>query len=195
MKEKNGFEFLFHNELDPFEKEVYYKKCYFFVSKLNMNYPHFDDWFINLFEIPPFLKSEREILFCRYRNEIAGISILKKTKEEQKICTLRVDKKFQKLSIGKQLMELSFEWLENDKPLITVHKIKQQEFEKLFHYYDFRLADKKWCYYRMFCTELSYNGELPSKTIVTNPIELTGIREMIYHYTRYPQLCDLSLSK
>lgn len=184
MKTMNGFEFVFYNELLSFEREFYYKKVYFFVSQLKEEYPHFDEWFNNLFENPLFLKKDREIICCRYQNDIVGIAILKKTEEERKICTLRVDEKFQRLSIGKSLMELSFEWLENEKPLITVHKTKQHEFEKLFRYFDFRLEDRKWCYYRMFSTELSYNGELPSKSILLNQIELADIREVIDEFMK-----------
>lgn len=182
MKIDDNFEFMSYNKLTLFEKELYYNKCYYFVQKLNIEYPYFNRWFNNLFQIFPYLKDDREILFCRYKNDIIGIAILKKTLEEQKICTLRVSKNFQKMSIGKKLMEMSFEWLENDRPLITVHKSKQHEFDKLFQRYGFQLEDKKWCYYHMFSTELAYNGELPSKFILMTSSEMDGLRKIIYEF-------------
>ena len=155
---------MFFGELAPLEKEIYYKKCYDFVQKLNLEYPRFEEWFRGLFGEIPVLKSGREILLCRTSEQIAGIAILKNTQEEQKICTLRVDKRFQRMSIGRNLMELSFDWLKNDKPLITIHRSKQNEFRKLFQHYDFRLEEQKWSYYRQFCTEMVFNGALPPIT-------------------------------
>lgn len=93
---------------------------------------------------------------------------MKRTFAEKKICTLRVEQKYQKMSIGKQLIGLSLEWLNTEKPLITVHKSKQYEFDKLFQYYNFQLMDEKQGYYSLFSTELSYNGELPEKSIFYN---------------------------
>lgn len=39
-------------------------------------------------------------------------------------------------------MELSFEWLNDDKPLITIHNSKKHEFNKLFKRYNFELEEK-----------------------------------------------------
>lgn len=185
MKIINGFEFLLFSELAPLEKETYYKKCYDFVQKLNLEYPCFETWFRGLFGEIPVLKSGREILMCRTHEQIVGIAILKNTLEEQKICTLRVDKKFQRMSIGKNLMELSFEWLKNDKPLITIHRSKRNEFQKLFRYYDFRLEEQKWSYYRLFRTELVFNGALPPKKILLSKFEIADMRESIKEFMKY----------
>lgn len=185
MRIINGFEFLFFGELAPLEKEIYYKKCYDFVQKLNLEYPHFEEWFRGLFGEIPVLKFGREILLCRTSEQIAGIAILKNTQEEQKICTLRVDKRFQRMSIGRNLMELSFDWLKNDKPLITIHRSKQNEFRKLFQYYDFRLEEQKWSYYRLFCTEMVFNGALPPKKILLSKFEIADMRESIKAFLKY----------
>lgn len=178
----NGFDFVFFSELTLLEQNVYYVKCFRFVRKLRWEYPDFENWFNNLFQQSPCLRPEREILFCRINQEVVGIAILKKTPEEQKICTLRVDKRYQRMSIGKNLMELSFEWLGNDKPLITVHKSKQREFERLFQYYGFELDDQKWGYYWMFRTELAYNGELPSRELRLNRFEIADMHEVIAEF-------------
>ena len=140
--------------------------------KLRNEYPGFDLWFYSLFEKPACLKREREILLCICGDDIAGIAILKRTFAEKKICTLRVEQKYQKMSLGKQLIGLSLEWLNTEKPLITVHKSKQYEFDKLFQYYNFQLMDEKQGYYSLFSTKLSYNGELPEKSIFYNQFDV-----------------------
>lgn len=165
MKVENGFTFFFFNELSCEEKKLCKQKSYIFLQDLNKEYPAFRRWFECLFMFPDCLASDREILFCVKGNHLAGIAILKRTWEEQKICTLRVDQRFQRMSAGRTLMKMSFEWLENDKPLITVHKSKLREFDRLFQYYGFVLEDRKWCYYKPFQTELAFNGELPRKSV------------------------------
>lgn len=94
-----------------------------------------------------------------------GLAILKKTKLEKKICTLRVNRNFRGVGIGKKLIEFSLDWLECEKPLITLRKSKQPQFGKLFDYYGFELAQKNVDYYRMLSSELAFNGVLPKKSI------------------------------
>ena len=82
-------------------------------------------------------------------------------------------------------MELSLEWLKNDKPLITIHRSKRNEFQKLFQYYDFRLEEQKWSYYRLFRTELVFNGVLPPKKILLSKFEIADMRESIKEFMKY----------
>lgn len=106
---------------------------------------------------------------------MAGVAILKSAKNEKKICTLRVAGPFQRQGIGRTLMELSFDWLQDDKPLITMHKSKQHEFAPLLDYYGFVLEQTQRNYYHVFNTELSYNGVLPPKKLFFNKLELLDI--------------------
>ena len=111
-----------------------------------------------------------------------GDAILKNDDIEKKICTLRVAKRFQKQGIGQHLMELSFEWLNDDKPLITIHNSKKHEFNKLFKRYNFELEEKKWGYYRLFRTELVYNGSLPEKNFFFNRMEMIDLEKEIRQF-------------
>ena len=72
-------------------------------------------------------------------------------------------------------MELSFDWLQDDKPLITMHKSKQHEFAPLLDYCGFVLEQTQRNYYHVFNTELSYNGVLPPKKLFFNKLELLDI--------------------
>mgnify|MGYP002229573086 FL=1 len=99
-----------------------------------------------------------------------------------KICTLRVAKPFQKQGIGRHLMELGFEWLNDDKPLITIHNSKKREFSKLFEHYNFQLEEKRWGYYRLFSTELVYNGFLPEKNFILNHVEIINLEKEVKQF-------------
>lgn len=164
-----------YSTLSSFEKRIYYSQIYDFLKRLNIEYPGFYKWYKKLFLESKELQIGREIFICEKAYQIVGVVILKSTKHEKKICTLRVATPFQRQGIGKKLMELSFEWLQEDKPLITMHKVKQHEFASLLNYYGFVLEQEQWNYYNIFSTELSYNGFLPEKKIFFNKIELMDI--------------------
>ena len=91
---------------------------------------------------------------------------MKKTPNEKKICTLRVKKYFQRQGIGRSLIEQGFEWLDNEKPLITVHKSRRNEFKPLFDFYGFHLEEMHKNYYQLFGTELVFNGMLPENNSI-----------------------------
>ena len=157
------------------EKLLYYTSIKKMLRCLNIEYPDFYGWYDRLFEEDRELHSSREIIICEKEYHIAGVAILKSNEEEKKICTLRVLKPYQRQGIGRKLMELSFEWLEEDKPLITLHKSKQNQFAPLFNYFGFTLEEKQWNYYNIFSTELSYNGVLAKKESLLSRQEIMRI--------------------
>lgn len=174
--------YMMYSSFSPEEQSVYYKLIYNFLWCLNIEYPKFAKWYHHLFEKDNSLKNNREIIICENQYQIAGIAILKADKDEKKICTLRVAKQFQRQGIGKRLMELSFNWLQDDKPLITMHRTKQKEFQPLLDYYGFVLEQKSLNYYHIFSTEYVYNGSLPEKKLFFNDIELL---ELDYIYKKF----------
>lgn len=171
-----------YSELPPEQMSLYYTQIRRFVKKLVFEYTDFRKWFLELFQNGVLLKEGREILLCECDYQLAGIAILKNDRNEKKICTLRVAKAFQRNGIGQNLMELSFEWLNEDKPLITIHDSKRQEFKRLFERYDFQLEEERKGYYRLFSTELVYNGILPEKQFLLNRIEVVDLQEEIKRY-------------
>ena len=154
-----------YSELSFSEKQIYKEYIYQFVRKLVWEYPRFSQWYRNLFSDEYELNPDREIIWCESNYSIAGVAILKSSEHEKKICTLRVDKKFQRQGIGTKLVEMSLEWLESDQPIITMHNRKQNEFASLLNYYGFKLEQTQPHYYNIFSTELVYNGALPEKKI------------------------------
>lgn len=171
-----------YSELPLEQMSLYYTQIRKFVKKLVFEYTDFRKWFLELFQNGVVLKEGREILLCECDYQLAGIAILKNDGNEKKICTLRVAKTFQRNGIGQNLMELSFEWLNEDKPLITIHDSKRQEFKKLFERYDFQLEEERKGYYRLFSTELVYNGVLPEKQFLLNRIEVIDLQKEIKRY-------------
>lgn len=164
------------------EKLWYYSSVKKMLRRLNIEYPDFYVWYDRLFQEDKELHSDREIIICEKEYHIAGVAILKSTKKEKKICTLRVIKPFQRQGIGRRLMEHSFEWLEDDKPLITMHKSKQYQFASLLDYYGFTLEEKQWNYYNIFSTELSYNGVLTKKDTLFNEQEIMSVSRWYWDY-------------
>lgn len=116
------------------------------LSTLEKEYPYFRDWYKNLFNKDYTLKPDRKILYLPFDEVIAGFIILKKTKKERKICTLRVKEHYQKNGIAKELIKSGIEWFEDDKPLVTVSEYRSEQFKHLFKYFGFKLKDKINCY-------------------------------------------------
>lgn len=167
-----------YSMLSDLEKQIYHKSIYNFIRRLAWEYPGFKHWYDSLFKETKELHPEREILICEKNFTLAGVAILKSDADEQKICTLRVAKRFQRQGIGHELMRQSLEWLQNDRPLITLHKTKQYEFSSLLKYYGFQLDQEQWNYYNIFSTELVYNGILPEKKVFCSKIELLDIQKL-----------------
>ena len=190
MRVIDGKEYFYYSQLMSFEKISYKRKIYYFIKVLSKEYPNFNEWYNRLFEKFELIEG-REIIFCLYNEKVIGISILKKTEEEDKICTLRVNKNFQRMSIGKNLIELSLEWLENDKPLVTLQKSRYLQFKKLFEYYGFKIEDEKFGYYKLFSTELSFNGLLEERSILkNNKIEISYIEDIIFKSMQYENFLE-----
>lgn len=175
-------QFFKYSALSTTEKVLYYTSIKRMLGCLNFEYPNFYEWYDQLFQQNKELYSNREIIICEKDYHIAGVVILKSTSKEKKICTLRVFKPFQRQGIGKKLMEHSFEWLEQDKPLITMHKSKQRQFAPLLDYYNFTLEEKKWNYYNLFSAELCYNGTLTKKSTLFNKQDFLRINRWYLYY-------------
>lgn len=148
--------------------DKYINKIQFFLTDLIDEYPLHDKWFKEIAkELKCNINKEREILFVKSENdEIIGVSILKKTEFEKKICTLRVAKNYQKKGIGTMLVKASCEFLATDKPIITVSQSRHHEFIRLFKQFNFTL-DTIYC--GKYCPgvkEYCYNGILLPESIL-----------------------------
>lgn len=166
-------------------KAIYRVEIYKFLNRLVFEYQGFQDWYRNLYSSSYELKPNREIIICEDQLAIGGIAIIKNDYSEKKICTLRVAKEFQRRGIGHNLVELCFRYLNTEKPMITLHKSKLNQFEKLLNYYNFELEQTNKHYYNIFSTELVFNGVLPQKEFIFNSIELMDMEELYRAFVFY----------
>ncbi len=110
-----------------------------FLVEASQYYPSFHEWYFNKV-VPDVQNGNRKIVSEIRDGKIAGIAILKDTREEKKICTLRISPDFQNRGIGVRLFKKSFEILQTNKPFLTVSEEKLPEFQKIFDYFNFELT-------------------------------------------------------
>ena len=135
----------------------------FFLRDLRKSaYPNINIWYKKIIsEINNCHKSiEMFICFSNEKNllSISGLMILKKTDDEKKICTLRVKENYQRKGIGSELIQKAFDFLETEKPLITVPKKSVEVFSRIFNSYGFEKNDEIKNLYRKGNVEHIYNG-------------------------------------
>ncbi len=82
-------------------------------------YPEFNSWFKDKF-LTSYYKGERDILLAHNGDKLCGLSLLKKSPEENKICTFYVMPEFQGKALGSQLMDKSIEYFRGNDVLISV---------------------------------------------------------------------------
>lgn len=106
-------------------------------------------------------------MFIVYDNKtIIGVSIIKKNQLEKKICSLRVAKEYRGNGIGTSLFKKSLEYLETDKPILTVSENKKEEFQGIFDYFGFSLEQIYHDKYMRNRDEYCYNGILLPEDIL-----------------------------
>ena len=132
------------SELTKLEQQMYYNCIYLFLMEANIQHPEFSAWYSGLFTDDLRLKPEYEIVICEKEYEIAGVTILKSTKEEAKICTVYV---------------ASIEWLENEKPVMMLDKSKEPDFTGILKHFGFVLQEENCGLYNPGKVELIYNGK------------------------------------
>lgn len=142
----------------------------FFLMDLCLEYPLHNIWYEKMIKSME-EKSDREILAVFENDILLGTAILKNTVDEKKICTFRVKSNYQKRGIGKQLMLKSFEYLETDKPIITVSQQKNHEFKRLLDFFGFNLESIYWGKYVKGSTEFVYNGILLPETLLEDELK------------------------
>ena len=112
---------------DYFKNRASALVIYHKIENLINIYPDIEEWYKKkVLKALNEKDSTREVLVALDENElkIAGIAILKKTKEENKICTIRVEKEYLHQGIGTQLFEEAFRPILKKFDFKLVEKIK-----------------------------------------------------------------------
>jgi len=140
--------------------------------QVKQDYPDYRNWFLNT-QVPGLYDNTRNIIIAHIKERIVGFVSLKKTEEEKKICTFYVEKGFRQNKIGTILVEKAIEYLEEDKPLITIPLSKLHEFIRIGERLGWQITDIKENLYRIGIPEVIVNGEqrendsllLPTKSL------------------------------
>ena len=129
----NGKRYYLYTSLSQELKKIYQSEIYKFLYRLVFEYQGFRSWYQRLYTEEFELKYNREIIICEDQFQIVGVAIIKNDLQEKKICTLRVTREYQHQGIGHNLVEMCMQQLHTDKPMITLHTSKLNQFEKLLN--------------------------------------------------------------
>lgn len=123
-------------------KEVYFNKVRHFLYDLNCDYPFFEEWLEHVFVMTS--TDERSIIICESDEgiDIYGVCIIKKNKNEKKICTLRVAKEMQRQGIGTHMVSMAIVLLDDEYPLITVPEKHIEPFKRFLSFFNFKIRNK-----------------------------------------------------
>lgn len=160
------------------------------------DYPDYRNWYQTI-QVPGIYDGTRNIIIAHIADRIVGFVSLKKTAEEKKICTFYVEKSFRRNQIGSLLATKAVEYLEEDKPLITIPMDKLHEFTRIGEKYNWVITDIKENLYRTTAPEVIVNGETPelssiknvekSLTKVNRIYKIQKMKAVIKYLLKYPQ--------
>ena len=136
------------------------------------DYPDYKEWYTKV-QVPGLYTNERNIIIAHINEQIVGFVSLKKTPTEKKICTFYVEKSFRKNQIGTILVEKAIEYLEEEKPLITIPMDKLNEFIRIGNKYNWKVTDIIENLYRINNPEVIVNGELIETNLSTETVNKT----------------------
>ena len=106
------------------------------------DYPDYEDWFWEK-QVRGLFDGYRDIIVAIKNGKVIGISNIKNTASEKKICTLTVDKKYRMKSVGSKLIDISIAILGVSNPVITMSIDKLSEFNKIIKKYNWEITGVK----------------------------------------------------
>jgi GNAT superfamily N-acetyltransferase len=134
-------------------------RVYDSIKHLDAFYPAFERWYWGT--VVPGLADGTRLLETVIRDgELVGILIAKRNKEERKLCTLWVHRKFAGSGVGVRLIRAGCEWVGSSTPLATVPEERMSEFGDLLPRLGFELTQVVQSYYRDGKAEYVFNGQL-----------------------------------
>lgn len=127
-----------------------------FLTPLSQYYPGFNLWFDKHYQQ---VNNENTIVVLN-ESGILGVSLFKKTPNENKIRCVRIRPDLQGSGLGIRLIDKTIDVLEDDKPLVTVSEELLHEYSRAFvNRYNFKLTEVTKGQYRRHRLEYVFNGE------------------------------------
>ena len=109
-------------------------EIYLLTDYNKLQYPEYFKWYYQT-NIPRILSGEGEAIFYLDGFQIVGLSMLKRTDDEAKICTFFIDEEYRKKGYSSMLLEDSFGYLGTESPIITIPENRLDEFSKIIDAY------------------------------------------------------------
>ncbi|NBA84044.1 GNAT family N-acetyltransferase [Pseudomonas putida] len=125
------------------------------LADVGLLYPGFKNWLYFTFRAG-MINNQRKIIVAHQNGEVAGLSLLKNTVEEKKICTFYVLPEFRGYGLGGDLMSKSLQILDRNGIEITVSEERHEELSPLLSSSGFTLVSVKSDYYRNGKDEIFY---------------------------------------
>ncbi len=125
------------------------------LSEVAPLYPGFKEWLYFTFR-PEYFLGKRSILIATSEGSLAGMSLLKKTSDENKICTFFVNPFFRENKIGTEMMKRSLDHFKGDRTLISVSEERKEELYPTLSSAGFELSHSMNGFYRAGTKELFY---------------------------------------
>lgn len=126
------------------------------LSSVACYYPNFKNWLYFTFR-KEMIEGKRSIIIARNGNSLAGLSLLKHSSSEKKICTFYITPDFRDAGIGHQLLNQSISYLGEEDIKITVAQERNSELYPLLKSKGFSLEKKIGGYYRNNIDEYFYS--------------------------------------
>ena len=137
------------------------------------DYPDYEDWFWEK-QVRGLFDGYRDIIVAIKNGKVIGISNIKNTACEKKICTLTVDKKYRMKSVGSKLIDISIAILGTSTPVITMSLEKLSDFSGIIKKYNWEITGVKKELYKEDVYEVIINDyfkdplELEEKILIRN---------------------------
>ncbi|MBQ8891993.1 MAG: hypothetical protein IJ068_03920 [Bacilli bacterium] len=109
-------------------------EIYLLTDYNKLQYPDYYKWYYQK-NLPRIIDGKGEVIFYLDGFQIVGLSMLKKSDDESKICTLLINEEYRKKGYSKLILEDSFKFLGTEKPLITIPEKRIKEFSKIIEAY------------------------------------------------------------
>lgn len=151
--------------------DLEFETLYGSLRHLETFYPQFPSWFWAKV-VPGCRDQSRRILQVSAGERLAGLAILKRSPFERKVCTLWVARFARGRGFGQRLLSDSLDWLEADKPLITVCQERLHELQPLLVKFGFRLEQAAQSLYRPGRFEYVFNGLMSQPQAVLQDLHL-----------------------
>lgn len=128
------------------------------LSFLRATYPDFQSWYWGTV-VPGIAYGERRLFVEKRGERLSGLVIAKRT-DERKICTIWTRPDMRGRGVATRLVRDALEWLDTDRPLVTVPEETVRNFDRLFRVFGFEYRYAVARYYRDESVEHVFNGIL-----------------------------------